>query len=120
MGKGVLVDTDVLIDFVKGHTDLPEEQVFITEITLYEFIRGTQDIRKAKKLLEEGFSVIFHDNSIIQKAAEIWVEMRRRGKIIDDRDILIGAASAAKNLPLLTRNKKHYERLAEFGVVFYE
>lgn len=46
--------------------------------------------------------------------------MRRRGKIIDDRDILIGAASAAKNLPLLTRNKKHYERLAEFGVVFYE
>lgn len=49
MGKGVLVDTDVLIDFVKGHTDLPEEQVFITEITLYEFIRGTQDIPRAKK-----------------------------------------------------------------------
>jgi len=120
MGKGVLVDTDVLIDFVKGYVELPEEQVFITEITLYEFIRGMQDIPRAKKLLEEGFSVIFHDNSIIKKAAEIWVEIKGKGKIIDDRDIFIGATSAAKNLPLLTRNKKHYERLKKFGVVFYE
>jgi hypothetical protein len=119
MGKGVLIDTDVLIDFVRGAADLPGEQLFITEITLYEFIRGTKDVSKAKTLLEEGFSVIFHDNPIIQKASEIWARIKRRGEILDDRDILIGAASAAKNLPLLTRNKKHYERLKEFGVLLY-
>ncbi len=119
MGKGVLVDTDMLIDFVRGSADLPDEQLFITEITLYEFVRGSKDISKAKILLEEGFSVIFHDNPIIQKASEIWVEMKRRGKIIDDRDVLIGATSAAKNLPLLTHNRRHYERMKEFGVAFY-
>jgi predicted nucleic acid-binding protein len=53
MGKGILVDTDILIDYVKGATDLPKEPLFITEITLYEFIRGTKDISKAKRLLEE-------------------------------------------------------------------
>lgn len=119
MGAGVLVDTDVLIDFVKGTTELPHEPLLITEITLYEFIRGSKDISKAKTLLEEGFSVIYHDNPVIQKASEIWVDIKERGEILDDRDVLIGAASAVKNLPLLTRNRKHYERLEEFGVTFY-
>jgi predicted nucleic acid-binding protein len=119
MGEGVLVDTDVLIDYVKGTTDLPKEQLFITEITLYEFVRGTKDVSKAKKLLEEGFSVVFHNNSIIQKASEIWVEVKGRGEILDDRDILIGAVSAVKDLPLHTRNRRHYEGLEEFGVTFY-
>jgi len=119
MGKGVLVDTDVVIDYVRGSTELPGEPLFITEITLYEFVRGTKDIPKAKRLLEESFSVIFHDNPITQKASEIWVKVKGRGKILDDRDILIGAVSAVKNLPLLTRNRKHYDRLEEFGVIFY-
>ncbi len=105
MGKGALVDTDVLIDFVRGFNELPEEQLFITEITLYEFVRGTKNILKAKALVEEGFAVIFHDNAIIQKASEIWVEIKREGKTLDDRDILIGAASAVKGVPLLTNNK---------------
>jgi predicted nucleic acid-binding protein len=119
MGEGVLVDTDVLIDFVRGNTDLPQEPLYITEITLYEFIRGSKNISKAKTLLEDGFSVIFHDNPVIQKASEIWVDIKEKGEILDDRDILIGAASAVKKIPLLTRNRKHYERLEEFGVVFY-
>ncbi len=117
MGKGVIVDTDMLIDFVRGSINLPQEQLFITEITLYEFVRGTKNISKAKALLEEGFSVIFHDNPIIQKASEIWAQLKQRGEILDDRDVLIGAASAAKDLLLLTRNRKHYERLEEFGLV---
>jgi hypothetical protein len=82
-------------------------------------VRGTKDIPKAKKLLEEGFSIIFHDNSIIQKASEIWTNTKRKGEILDDRDILIGAVSAVRGLLLHTKNKKHYERLEEFGVKFY-
>jgi len=119
MGKGLLVDTDVLIDFIKGFAELPKEPLFITEITLYEFVRGSKDISKAKALLEEGFHVIFHENSIIKKASEIYAELKRKGEILDDRDILIAATSAAKALPLLTRNRKHYQKLKEFGVVFY-
>lgn len=120
MGKGVLVDTDMLIDYVKGAAELPLEPLFITEITLYEFVRGTKNVSKAKALIEEAFLIVYHDNPIIQKASEIWVQIKRRGEILDDRDILIGAASAVRGMPLLTRNKKHYERLKDFGVTFFE
>jgi hypothetical protein len=120
MGEGVLVDTDVLIDFVNEKTELPNSPLYITEVTLYEFIRGSRDISKSKALLEEAFSVIYHENPIIQKASEIWVTLRREGEILDDRDILIGAAAMIKNIPLLTRNKKHYEKLKEFGITFYK
>ena len=47
------MDTDVLIEHVKGNLELPYPQIFITEVTLYEFIRGTKDIERAKKILEE-------------------------------------------------------------------
>ena len=119
MGKGVLIDTDILIEYVKGKCELPSEQVFITEITLYEFIRGTKDVEKAKRILEESFTVIFHDNETIRKASEIWISLRRSGQIVDDRDILIAAASMSRKLPLLTGNKKHFERLKPFGLEIF-
>jgi len=62
MGEGILIDTDILIDFVKGKQELPNIRVFISEVTLYEFIRGTKDIPEAKSLIEEGFSILYHDN----------------------------------------------------------
>jgi len=116
MGEGVLVDTDVLIDYVKGLRELPLTQLYISEITLYEFVRGTKDVDEAKKAIEEGFVVLFHDNSVISKAAKIWVELRKDGRIVDDRDILIAATAIVNDIPLLTRNLKHYKRLEGFGL----
>ncbi|RLG58511.1 MAG: type II toxin-antitoxin system VapC family toxin [Candidatus Hydrothermarchaeota archaeon] len=119
MDEGVLIDTDVLIDYVKGKQELPPLQLYLSEITLYEFIRGTKDIAKAKSILEDCFVIIFHDNSIIKKASEIWVSLKNKGEILDDRDIMIASTAIAKKLPLLTRNKKHYNRLEKFGLVLY-
>ena len=42
MGSRILIDTDVLIDYVKGRCELPIA-VYISEITLYEFIRSCKD-----------------------------------------------------------------------------
>lgn len=116
MGKGVLIDTDVLINYTRGLTDLPRTATFITEITLYEFVRGTREIERAKKLLEEGFGVIYHDNEVILKACEIWKSLKRDGEIVEDRDLLIAAAAIAKGLPLLTNNVRHFRRFEKFGL----
>lgn len=116
MGEGILIDTDILIDFVKGKQELPNIRVFISEVTLYEFIRGTKDIPEAKSLIEEGFSILYHDNQIIKKASEMWVATKKTGEMIDDRDILIAAAAISKQLPFYTRNVKHYDRLKKFGL----
>ena len=120
MGEGILVDTDVLIDYTKGFTDLPKKQLYISEITLYEFIRGCRDVRKAKELLESAFIVVFHDNDVLVKASEIWIELNKKGELIDERDILIASVAIAKNFKLLTRNVKHFKRLEKFGLKFYD
>lgn len=120
MVERVLVDTDVLISYVRGRRNLPYGEPHISEITLYEFLRGTKSVSEAKELLEEGFIVIFHDNYIIQRAAEIWIDLRRRGELLDDRDLLIGATAIEKNLPLLTENRRHYERLRRYGLVLLD
>src|SRR5699024_10824469 len=42
--------------------------------------------------------------------------LRRKGQIVDDFDLLIGATSIFNNLCLVTRNVKHFERLDEINI----
>lgn len=115
----VLVDTDVVIDFIKGRVELGGGIFYISEVTLYELLRGFADVKKSKTLLEEVFVVVWNDNDIISKAAEIYRELRRRGVTISDADIIIGATAIAKEMPLWTRNTRHFIPLAEFGLKLY-
>lgn len=119
MGEGVLIDTDTLIDYVKRRRQLPDAVWYLTEITLYEFIRGSSEPKRAKELLEEEFIILFHDNEIIENAAAIWRALKSQGALVDDRDLLIAAAAISKSLPLLTGNIKHFARLKSFGLKLY-
>ncbi len=117
MDEGVLIDTDVLIDFVRGKAKLPEAKVhYISEITLYEFVRGTRDLRRAKALLEETFSVLWVDNDVILTASRLWRGLRERGELVDDRDLIIAATAIAKGVPLKTNNRRHFERFVAEGL----
>jgi len=117
MGERILIDTDVLIEYVKGKIELPEDNVYyISEITLYEFIRGTKDPSEAKKILEEEFIVIWNDNRIIETASVIYRKLRKDGKQLSDADIIIASTAIVNRLKLWTLNKKHFERLKDFGL----
>lgn len=69
MGEGVLIDTDALIDYVKGRRSMPKGLCYISEVTLYEFIRGIKDPGEAKTLLEREFAIVYCDNEILETAA---------------------------------------------------
>ncbi len=117
MGEGILIDTDYLIEYVKGRRELPPSPIYyISEVTIYEFIRGTKDVRQAKKMIEEMFSILWVDNEILELSARIWIDLRKRGEILDDRDIVIGSTSIAKEVSLLTLNRKHFEKLKRYGL----
>ena len=75
--------------------------------------------KRQKSLLEEAFVVIFHDNEVLTKAGEIWIELKKSGELIDDRDVLIASVAITKNIPLLTRNVKHFKRLERFGLKLF-
>jgi len=120
MGERILVDTDILIDYYKSRLDLPLGNIyFISVISLYEYIRGTKNPKLAKKLLEESFTIIPLTNSILVKASEIWRDLRKKGMIIDDRDLIIGTTAIVFDLKLLTKNIKHFSRLKDYGLEFY-
>lgn len=116
----ILLDTDVLIDIEKGICDLPKGDLYISVISLYEFIRGRRDYVEAKKILENIFTILPIDNNVLLKATEIWRKLRRQGVLIDDRDLLIGATAISNKISLLTKNTGHFKRFLDFGLKFYE
>ncbi len=47
----------------------------------------------------------------MQRFARIRGDLRQRGQLIGDPDILIATTALYYDLILLTRNKKHYQRI---------
>ena len=44
--------------------------------------------------------------------AELRSDLRRQGQLISDFDLLIAATAVHKGLTLITRNRRHFERVA--------
>ena len=94
--------------------------MYITIITLYELVRG--DVlagfsgEDSKRDYEKIFMVLNFDNKALVKASEIYAALKKKSMLIDERDIMIGAICISNNLPLATLNKKHFNRLKQFGI----
>ncbi len=72
--------------------------------------------RKAvKKLLEEAFDVILLENDVIESYCEVYSELRKRGELIPEADMLIAASAIAKKLKLVTKDR-HFLRLGSLGL----
>ncbi len=50
---------------------------------------------------------------IMERFAEIRAYLRRRGQMISDFDILLGATALHHNLTVLTYNRKHFARIPD-------
>lgn len=121
MGKRILVDTDILIDYYRGRLDLPSGNIYyISVITLYEYVRGSKNSEEAKNLLEESYVIIPLNNKVLLKSSEIWRDLKTRGILIDDRDLIIGATAIVFKLKLFTKNRQHFERLKEYGLQLFD
>lgn len=47
----------------------------------------------------------------IEKAAEIYVNLKKQGKLIEDADILRASIAIVEDLGLITDNISHFERV---------
>ena len=122
-GAELIVDTDVLIALVRNELlDAFQWKFYgyLTVITLYEYVRGRgyfgADIESEKEQLEKMFTILNITNEVLKKMCEIYIELRRRGLLVSDRDLINGAIAITNDLPLSTNNVRHYERLKEFGL----
>jgi len=115
--KGILREITLLYD------------VSIAWVTLYEFLRGLRyigksksksEITKMKELLERLYDILWPSNKTISILVDLWCNLRQQGKVLDERDLFIGALCIEKDLPLWTFNKKHFKMLKDYGLRLFE
>ena len=120
-----LLDTSILIAFLKGEEDVVAkveeyleefDRLSLSIITYYEILRGLKYIDNEKKLrdfeeLMDKSEIITLDREIIEKASEIYAGLKRRGKLIEDADMLIAASCLVKGMVLVTDNEEHFRRI---------
>jgi len=116
-----VVDTDVLIDFLTG-TDPGAEAVMhllergelrTTVITRFELLCGARTAREEEIVsrLLRALPTLPLDEEAAERAAEVRRTLQDRGEEIGMGDSLIAGIVLAQKAILLTRNRRHFERV---------
>jgi tRNA(fMet)-specific endonuclease VapC len=123
----LVIDTSIFIEFLrakdKKHTTLfnitDDTQIYISSVTLYELLMGATTSSKINdvKILTEDIPVLAFNQSVAQKAAEIYHQLRKTNRMIEFRDIFIAATAIVNELPLKTLNTKHFVRIPNLQIV---
>lgn len=65
-----------------------------------------EDLIKLTKL-----TILPVDQSVAERFVDTKIALEKRGARLEDFDLLIAATALASGLTLVTRNKKHFERI---------
>lgn len=120
-----LLDTNICIYYIKGLYDLKSkfeeagpENCFISEISLAELKFGVAK-SKAKEKNQRALDNFLSGIQILPifPALDIYAaekaRLQKSGKMIDDFDLLIGAAAVSFDLTMVTNNTNHFDRLTD-------
>ena len=119
-----LIDTDWIIDYLDGRKAVVKEiqgkfgvnlNISIISLAeLYEGIYGSETFEEDERELNEflsGVTVLELTKDVCKKFGELRNELRKRGELIGDFDLIIASTVLQNNLTLLTGNTKHFKRI---------
>ena len=121
-----LVDSDWLIDAFRGIPSavdllarLRDEGLAVSIVSYGELFEGavgaadpaTELIRFRRFLAR--LALLPLDDAVMERFAFIRADLRGRGQLIPDLDLLIAATTRHHDLTLLTRNVRHFRRIPE-------
>ena len=123
----VCLDTDVLIDFIRKPSDVVKRimkgflerkvSVFTTSVNTFEIWLGAHLAPKEMELIEETkdfldqLEVVNFDYESSVEAGRVMANLRKRGQVVEIRDLFVGCVCKVNGMPLITRNLKHYKRI---------
>jgi predicted nucleic acid-binding protein len=123
----ILADTDVLIDYLSGISPVREQLTRLigsrtlqtTAVSCFEVLSGAGDDKQgdAARALIEDIPLLPLDRRAAQHAAIVRRQLDRAGQKIDTGDSLIAGIALANDLPLLTRNRRHFSRVPNLKLV---
>lgn len=120
-----MLDTSICIDIMRGNT-LPKHlrsyQFIISSIVESElwtgvFYKGGIREKQKVEMLISAVEVRDFDSKCSKKAGEILATLSKKGLRIGDFDTLIAAHALALNVPLVSKNPKHFNRIPDIEIV---
>lgn len=124
-----LIDTDWIIDHLNGIVkrtrrlqELAPQGLAVSIISvaeLWEGIHCSREPERSRIQMERflaGVAVLGLDEEACRRFGQLRGELRSRGGIIGDFDLLIAATALVHNLVLLTNNRKHFEKIQDLRV----
>ena len=117
----IVADTDVLIDFLRGRgeaakrvaLELTTRSFGTTAITAFELRSGarTSNQRKGIDTLLDAMTVLSFGPEEARVAADLRRQLEGQGQGIGMADYMIAAVCIVSDGVLLTRNRRHFERV---------
>ena len=132
--RKVCSDTDMSVDYLRDRRPMSEEvqhwfdirdaEVYVTGITSFELYYGAfysksieESVKEVEIFLKNMRNILSFTEKSSKIAGKIMAELRAGQKIIEIRDLFIGAICIENDIPLLTRNISHFERIKGLKVV---
>ena len=120
----MLVDTDVLIWYLKGNENAYQiiensSNFFISVVTYMELVQGMRnkkELNNLRKALHIWNAKILYISEEISAKAMFYVEQHFLSHSMQLADALIGATAIAYGNPVLTGNDKHYKILKDLKI----
>lgn len=129
--EAAVLDTDTLSELSRGNPQVSSRalayladfgRLTITAVTIFERMRGYRTALRERKPYERQMLafetlvanciVLPFDDDAARVAADIWAATPRRHRQ-QLGDILIASVAIARHLPLVTRNRRDFERLSK-------
>lgn len=128
----MILDTDVLIDVLRGHSptqdklrSLEQEHMplQITTISIFELFQDMQQLSGEKqekiKNLINSLQIISFDEFAAEEAGLLRAKLQQEGNILDPEDCMIAGIAITHHEIVLTRNARHFNRINGLKIQSY-
>jgi len=117
-----ILDSDHCLALLRGHLDLrrqvaPTETLAVTAISVGELVHGVfRSSRIDENLARLGVllaavAVLPYDEAAARQFGRTKAELKRMGQKLGDIDLQIASIALAQDIPLITHNRRHFERI---------
>lgn len=117
-----LLDTDHCIAILRRKLDLrervsPDEELATTAISVAELTHGAnrsihrEDNLARLEVLLSALIILPFDEAAARRFGVLKAELENRGEPLDNLDLQIASIALENNLPLVTHNTRHFNRL---------
>ncbi len=125
-----LIDTDWTIHYLNGKQSIVDQLVSLRKEGLAISVTSLAEVYEGvyysldPKTSQEGLSDFLKLVSILPDSDEIAKifskvrgELRKKGELIDNFDLMIASTALFHNLTILTNNRKHFERVVDLKII---